>query len=223
MIDRLISLKIFVAENIKHARPNSRISFYDNVLAVVMLFYLKRFKFITANLISFSSFVFCAIGVLGYVFAGWQLTTIVLFFIAYTLDNLDGIWARYHRSTSVVGAWLDSSFDQLKNLIIYLGLFFGRRTDIEGEMILAVIILFCIFLILYSSNLQHIRTTEIKPDTAILKKRWIAFGPAEALILYSFIIILPGNMIIVPIALLISMLSVLIFILVKKIWAQKQC
>ena len=54
----------------------------------------------------------------------------VLLQAAFTLDCVDGQLARYTRTFTPLGAWLDSIFDRGKEYVVYAGLAFGAGDDV---------------------------------------------------------------------------------------------
>lgn len=60
----------------------------------------------------------------------------VLLQVAFTTDCVDGQLARFTRTFTPLGAWLDSTFDRLKEYLVYLGLAVGA--DAAGEPVWAL-------------------------------------------------------------------------------------
>lgn len=58
----------------------------------------------------------------------------VLLYLSFVLDCVDGQLARYTRAFSPLGAWLDATFDRVKEYAVYLGLAIGYAAgmDVEG-------------------------------------------------------------------------------------------
>jgi hypothetical protein len=87
--------------------------------------YLARFaarRGWTPNAITTVSF---AIGVLAVGSRGALVAGAVLLQVSFTMDCVDGQTARYTRTFSSLGAWLDSVFDRLKEYVVYAGLALG--------------------------------------------------------------------------------------------------
>ncbi|MGH3031725.1 MAG: CDP-alcohol phosphatidyltransferase family protein, partial [Gaiellaceae bacterium] len=61
----------------------------------------------------------------------------VLLQISFTVDCVDGQLARYTRTFSKLGAWLDSVFDRTKEYVVYAGLALGARGFGEDVWLLA--------------------------------------------------------------------------------------
>ncbi|MEU8379971.1 CDP-alcohol phosphatidyltransferase family protein [Streptosporangium sp. NPDC048865] len=55
----------------------------------------------------------------------------VLLYLSFVLDCLDGQLARYTRSFSPLGAWLDATFDRVKEYAVYLGLALGYAAGLD--------------------------------------------------------------------------------------------
>ncbi|MFF5211383.1 CDP-alcohol phosphatidyltransferase family protein [Streptosporangium sp. NPDC000396] len=56
----------------------------------------------------------------------------VLLYLSFVLDCVDGQLARYTRAFSPMGAWLDATFDRVKEYVVYVGLAFGYAAQ-PGE------------------------------------------------------------------------------------------
>ncbi|GAA2993166.1 CDP-alcohol phosphatidyltransferase family protein [Streptosporangium longisporum] len=55
----------------------------------------------------------------------------VLLYLSFVLDCVDGQLARYTRAFSPLGAWLDATFDRVKEYVVYVGLAFGYAAGLE--------------------------------------------------------------------------------------------
>ncbi|MFD0891714.1 CDP-alcohol phosphatidyltransferase family protein, partial [Streptosporangium algeriense] len=53
------------------------------------------------------------------------VTGAVLVYLSFVLDCVDGQLARYTRLFSPLGAWLDATFDRVKEYVVYVGLALG--------------------------------------------------------------------------------------------------
>ncbi|MGH8866457.1 MAG: CDP-alcohol phosphatidyltransferase family protein [Actinomycetes bacterium] len=58
---------------------------------------------------------------------------------SFTLDCVDGQLARYSRSFSALGAWLDATFDRAKEYVVYVGLAIGASRNGDDVWVLAVV------------------------------------------------------------------------------------
>ncbi|MFI6506807.1 CDP-alcohol phosphatidyltransferase family protein [Streptosporangium sp. NPDC050855] len=56
----------------------------------------------------------------------------VLLYLSFVLDCVDGQLARYTRAFSPLGAWLDATFDRVKEYVVYVGLAFGYAAGLES-------------------------------------------------------------------------------------------
>ncbi|MGW0589157.1 CDP-alcohol phosphatidyltransferase family protein [Streptosporangium sp. NPDC002607] len=56
----------------------------------------------------------------------------VLLYLSFVLDCVDGQLARYTRAFSPFGAWLDATFDRVKEYVVYVGLAFGYAAGLEA-------------------------------------------------------------------------------------------
>jgi phosphatidylglycerophosphate synthase len=101
--------------------------------------YLARFAArlgLTPNQISTLSFAVglaaasaFAVGSRGSLIAG-----AILLQISFTIDCVDGQLARYTRTFSKLGAWLDSVFDRAKEYIVYAGLAVGAARGFDEDV-----------------------------------------------------------------------------------------
>ncbi|WP_440099013.1 CDP-alcohol phosphatidyltransferase family protein [Streptosporangium sp. H16] len=55
----------------------------------------------------------------------------VLLYLSFVLDCVDGQLARYTRTFSPLGAWLDATFDRVKEYAVYLGLAIGYAAGLD--------------------------------------------------------------------------------------------
>ncbi|GAA4205786.1 hypothetical protein GCM10022252_66880 [Streptosporangium oxazolinicum] len=60
-----------------------------------------------------------------------MVTGAVLLYLSFVLDCVDGQLARYTRAFSPLGAWLDATFDRVKEYAVYLGLAIGYAAGLE--------------------------------------------------------------------------------------------
>jgi phosphatidylglycerophosphate synthase len=68
---------------------------------------------------------------------GWLVVGAVLLQAAFTLDCVDGQLARYTRTFSAFGAWLDSMFDRGKEYVVFAGLAAGSSRAGDPVWLLA--------------------------------------------------------------------------------------
>ncbi|MEU8266712.1 CDP-alcohol phosphatidyltransferase family protein [Sphaerisporangium sp. NPDC049002] len=60
-----------------------------------------------------------------------QVAGAALLFLSFVLDCVDGQLARYTRMFSPLGAWLDATFDRVKEYVVYVGLAVGYAGGVE--------------------------------------------------------------------------------------------
>jgi phosphatidylglycerophosphate synthase len=60
-----------------------------------------------------------------------QVAGAVLLYLSFVLDCVDGQLARYTRAFSPLGAWLDATFDRVKEYVVYVGLAVGYAGAVE--------------------------------------------------------------------------------------------
>ncbi|WP_254723830.1 CDP-alcohol phosphatidyltransferase family protein [Actinomadura luzonensis] len=72
---------------------------------------------------------------------GGRLLGAALFYLSFALDCLDGQLARYTRTFSPLGAWVDGMADRLKEYVVYAGLAFGSPDPGIWRLAVAAMIL----------------------------------------------------------------------------------
>ncbi|MEW9547047.1 CDP-alcohol phosphatidyltransferase family protein [Nonomuraea sp. NPDC050783] len=72
---------------------------------------------------------------------GGRLLGAALFYLSFALDCLDGQLARYTRTFSPLGAWVDGMADRLKEYAVYVGLAFGAADPGIWPLAVAAMIL----------------------------------------------------------------------------------
>ena len=82
---------------------------------------------LTPNQVTAASFLVGVLAALAFATGtrAWAVTGALLLQAAFTLDCVDGQLARYTRSFSAFGAWLDAVFDRGKEYLVYAGLAAG--------------------------------------------------------------------------------------------------
>lgn len=60
-----------------------------------------------------------------------QVAGAALLYLSFVLDCVDGQLARYTRMFSPLGAWLDATFDRVKEYVVYVGLALGYTGGVE--------------------------------------------------------------------------------------------
>ncbi|GAB1820348.1 CDP-alcohol phosphatidyltransferase family protein [Herbidospora sp. RD11066] len=63
-----------------------------------------------------------------------QLAGAVALYLSFVLDCVDGQLARYTRRFSPIGAWLDATFDRVKEYVVYVGLAIGYSGGAVGGL-----------------------------------------------------------------------------------------
>ncbi|MER7128709.1 CDP-alcohol phosphatidyltransferase family protein [Streptosporangium saharense] len=69
------------------------------------------------------------------------VTGAVLVYLSFVLDCVDGQLARYTRLFSPLGAWLDATFDRVKEYVVYVGLALGYAGEGVWPLAVGVLIL----------------------------------------------------------------------------------
>ncbi|MET8332392.1 CDP-alcohol phosphatidyltransferase family protein [Streptosporangium canum] len=62
-----------------------------------------------------------------------QIAGAVLLYLSFVLDCVDGQLARYTRAFSPLGAWLDATFDRVKEYAVYVGLAIGYAAGMDDS------------------------------------------------------------------------------------------
>ncbi|MDP9862808.1 MULTISPECIES: CDP-alcohol phosphatidyltransferase family protein [Streptosporangium] len=62
-----------------------------------------------------------------------QIAGALLLYLSFVLDCVDGQLARYTRAFSPLGAWLDATFDRVKEYAVYVGLAIGYATGLDDS------------------------------------------------------------------------------------------
>jgi phosphatidylglycerophosphate synthase len=108
---------------------------------------------VTPNFITIFS-LFSVFAAIPFLFQGNKILFFILMFISYTLDNIDGTWARIKNQTSDFGKFLDRFLDEIKDFILDLSFFifyFERINQLieEKKLLLSIIVLYFIFKCLF--------------------------------------------------------------------------
>lgn len=210
----------FVAESDRYTQPYSLISFLDNKIALTIFFFLKNFRFLSPNLITGVSFFLFLISV-PLLFLKLDYLFVVFIFLAYTFDNVDGIWARFHNQTSLFGAWFDSTLDRIKDIIILIAFVFMFK-GLLNVIVIMSIFFYLVYLILVLHSKVYLNLESPKDNNFYKKKfRIISFGPAEFYLLISVIVIFPDKFKIIPLIILsiyfLLMMTIALFRSIKNI------
>jgi phosphatidylglycerophosphate synthase len=215
-------MREFIKKSDCHIRPNSFISLIDNKIALVFIFFLRKIRFLSPNKLSLISFGFFLLAI-GLLFGRQAYFCVFFLFVAYTFDNVDGIWARLFNQTSVLGAWLDCTLDRLKDITSLLIITWFYPENIRWSVVCLFVYLLYLMILLNSKTYLAL-AKKAAVSEAEKRYRLIAFGPADFYILISGVILLPGEYKIGPLGLLI--LAIFILVLrelneVRKFFGQK--
>jgi phosphatidylglycerophosphate synthase len=211
------NLRKLIGEADKYIRPNSFISFLDNMVALAVFSCIRGLDFLTPNLITLISFLFflfslpCLLVHLPFLF-------IFFIFAAYTFDNVDGIWARYYGQTSVFGAWLDSTLDRLKDITIFTILLLSADGPLRLVAAGTIFFYLSYLILLLQERTYFFLPVEENKSATSKKLRIIAFGPAEFYVLVSLIVAIPDRYKIYPAFLLLAAIIIVAAGEFKKTW-----
>lgn len=109
-------MKQYYKEILNYIRPTSFLSNLDNKIAAFIVYKLQYLP-LTANQITIFSLFLVLIGIL-FLFLNFKILFIIFLILAYTFDNVDGIWARLKNQTSEFGKFFDGFMDSVKYFII---------------------------------------------------------------------------------------------------------
>jgi phosphatidylglycerophosphate synthase len=115
-------------------------------LAIHLVRLADRLRWVTPNRITLLAFVL-GFGVAGCFLAAdpvWLVTGAVLYHVAFILDCVDGKLARWQKSGSVIGGWLDFTLDQVRLVMCAIALLGGQylATGRGVFLLMAAIIVF---------------------------------------------------------------------------------
>jgi phosphatidylglycerophosphate synthase len=97
-------------------------------LAIHLVRLADRLRWVTPNRITLLAFVL-GFGVAGCFLAAdpvWLVTGAVLYHVTFILDCVDGKLARWQKSGSVIGGWLDFTLDQVRLVMCAIALLGGQ-------------------------------------------------------------------------------------------------
>jgi len=167
------------------ADSSTWLCYYDNKVASYIVYYTQSLP-LTANQISVMSFIVAIVAAIGIVVFNSALIFIIGAALAYTLDNVDGIWARAKKQTSSFGAFLDHYLDYVKDYLfeIAIMIYYMKNLNLYVPIYLFFV---CYFSIKGLYYLCVYKEKQLKKGVGRLKV--IVFGPAEKyLIVFPLII-----------------------------------
>lgn len=210
--------KISYKEIEEKVRNSSWLCYINNKIAAFLVYKFQNLP-LTANVITnFSFFLFLlAIPIL---FLDLKILFILFLILSYTFDNVDGIWARLKNQTSAFGAWLDSTSDRIKEIIILIAFVFIFKGLLNVIMIMSIFF-YLVYLILVIHSKVYLNLESPKDKNISKKFKIIAFGPAEFYLLISAIVIFPDKFKIIPLIILsiyfLLMMMIVLFRSIKNI------
>jgi phosphatidylglycerophosphate synthase len=208
-----------------HARPSSFLSYLDNKLAAFLVYIFQGMP-MTANFITLLSFIFVLIAIYFLLIFDARILFICFLLISYTLDNVDGIWARLKNQTSNFGKFFDPFLDKIKDYLIDLSFvifYFDYIFDRVGDFRLMLIIISLYFILkgLYymvrDVNLSKIEKIIISSEK--IKSELFRYGGAEKFIItypllfihfYVFVTYIIGHLLIYFIGVFINLYKILL-------------
>ena len=85
--------------------------------------------------------------------------------LSFVLDCVDGQLARYTRTSSTLGAWLDAVFDRLKEYLVYGGLAVGATRGFDDDVWLLAAAALAIQTVRHLADFSYVARSE-RPDSA---------------------------------------------------------
>lgn len=180
-------------EILTHTRPASIISYIDNKVAAYIVYIFQDIS-ITANLLTFISFLIVLIGII-FLFFNLKILAILFLILAYTFDNVDGIWARFKKQNSEFGKFFDGFMDSVKYFLIDLALiiyYFDlfQKYFSDFKLLLIIISLYFIIRALFYSSYFNVGVSNSSNKT----KLFVYANPAERYFVVFPLIILSGEL-----------------------------
>jgi phosphatidylglycerophosphate synthase len=178
--------KISYKKILEKADSPTWLCYYDNKVASYIVYCAQRFP-LTANQISVMSLIVAIAGSIGIVVFNSALIFIIGVALAYTLDNVDGIWARVKKQTSFFGEFLDQYLDHVKEYLfeIAIMIYYIKNLNPYAPIYLFFICYFSIKGLYYLS--VGVNKKQLKKKVGKLKV--IVFGSTEKyLIVFPLII-----------------------------------
>lgn len=196
--------------------PGSRLSYLDNIIASYIVYYCQAIN-IKPNLITSTSLIVGLIA--GVALFYFKSPFLFSFFIilAYTLDNVDGIWARTKNQVSTFGAYIDKYFDYVKEYFFDIVLLLYSISQAKS----VGLILPLYFYLFYFSikGLYYLSVDQEKKAKISKELKFITFGPAEKyIIVFPILAFVPA--LIMPFFLL--MFFMYLFLIINNIKNKKQ-
>jgi len=165
-------------------------SFMTRPVSHVFAFVALKLR-MTPNIVSFLSFVFCALGVAALIPGPeeypYLIAAIALWWFGAILDAADGDLARYAKMGTPFGGWFDSFLDRIKEFMIFAA--FGYFTfKIHGDelyLLLGIVSIFTNVMSGYVSDTKKLFISGRTPEIQISKK--YSFGMVDT---RDFVVIL---------------------------------
>jgi phosphatidylglycerophosphate synthase len=104
------------------------------------------YRWITPNLVTVVSFLVGLVAATCFLAGGtgWLIVGALIYQLSFVLDCVDGKIARWHRSGSILGGWLDFTLDQVRMLVCMVALFGGAflRTQQGWYLVVGMVAVF---------------------------------------------------------------------------------
>ena len=183
--------KISYREILKNTHSSTYLCYLDNKVAAYFV-YLFQDKKISPNTITTFSFLIAMFSCAVLIFTDQKLLFAFLLFVSYTLDNVDGIWARFKNLTSEFGGFLDGVSDRAKENIIFITLslkYFLLTSNYEIFIVLITLLFF--YSMIYTIDLAHVlffKIEKIVPQDSKIRK-YFKYSAAEIYLFISIIVL----------------------------------
>ncbi len=150
--------------------------------SILLVYCLQGFP-LTPNGFTVISLLLVAGGVTALVVFGNWILCIVLLWLSFNFDQVDGIWARIKNQGSKFGAFFDPYTDEIKDHLIDLGFilyYFSRLQELMLNLLLLVFLMALLFIL--KASYYAARNTEpswVDLQTDLRKVRKFSYGGAE--------------------------------------------
>ena len=189
---KTITWKDYTFRNEQNEHPPSTI-FHKHVskrIARILTFIFLKMN-VSPNKLSFASFIFVLLSILGFLiiedaFLG-SLTFLILSQLSYAIDCSDGVVARINRKTSYFGGFLDLTLDRLSSNFLMIGVLY--HLFINGTETLLIFLSLIGFITYqfysYMSDIRGFTYKKLKGYTKNIESK--SFKKKIILFIYEFI------------------------------------
>lgn len=169
-----------------YTKSTSLLYYIDSKIAAFLVYKFQNLP-LTANMITSFSF-FLVLLAIPFLFINLKLIFVLFLILSYTLDNVDGIWARLKNQTSKFGHFFDGFLDKAKDYLIDLSFIIFYFNDInnyiaDSKLILIIISLYFICKGLFYMMRDRNIAISIPNNLKKRKIKLLQYGGAEKFII----------------------------------------